>query len=70
VQAAGNVAASAVAGLLYTVASPAVAFGYLVAWMVLALAILGWAAGPTAGWTDSANRSGAGQAQRQSAGGL
>jgi MFS family permease len=40
VQAIGNVAASAVAGLLYTVASPSVAFGYLVAWMVLALACL------------------------------
>jgi MFS family permease len=31
VQALGNVAASAVAGLLYTVASPAAAFGYLAA---------------------------------------
>ncbi len=31
------------AGLLYTVASPAVAFIYLVAWMVIALAVLGWA---------------------------
>lgn len=43
VQAVGNVAASAIAGLLYTFASPAVAFGYLVAWMVAALGVLGWA---------------------------
>lgn len=41
VQALGNVAASAVAGLLYTVASPTVAFGYLAAWMLAALVILG-----------------------------
>jgi MFS family permease len=45
VQAGGNVAASVVAGLLYTFASPTVAFGYLAAWMVIALAVLGWAAG-------------------------
>ncbi len=44
VQAVGNVAASAVAGLLYTVASPAVAFGYLAVWMLLALVLLGRAA--------------------------
>jgi hypothetical protein len=44
VQALGNVAASAVAGLLYPVASPAVAFGYLAAWMLLALVMLAWAA--------------------------
>jgi MFS family permease len=37
VQSFGNLAASAVAGLLWTLASPRVAFGYLVAWMVLAL---------------------------------
>jgi MFS family permease len=43
VQAIGNVAASAVAGLLYTVASPTVAFGYLVIWMAAALVALGWA---------------------------
>lgn len=42
VQAAGNVVASAIAGLLYTVASPTVAFTYLAAWMLLALLILGW----------------------------
>jgi MFS family permease len=40
-QAAGNLAASAVAGLLWTLMSPAAAFWYLVAWMVLALAGLG-----------------------------
>lgn len=40
VQAAGNVAASAVAGLLYTVASPTVAFSYLAAWMLIALGVL------------------------------
>jgi hypothetical protein len=43
VQAGGNVAASAVAGLLYTLASPTVAFGYLAAWMLIALIVLGWA---------------------------
>ncbi|MGH3693105.1 MAG: MFS transporter [Pseudonocardiaceae bacterium] len=43
VQAAGNVAASTVAGLLYTVASPAIAFGYLAVWMLIALVTLGWA---------------------------
>ncbi len=44
VQALGNVAASATAGLLYTVTSPAVAFGYLAAWMLVALLLLGRAA--------------------------
>jgi MFS family permease len=43
VQSVGNVAASAIAGLLYTFASPAAAFGYLVMWMVIALGVLGWA---------------------------
>jgi Major Facilitator Superfamily len=38
VQSFGNLAASTIAGLLWTLASPPVAFGYLVAWMVLALA--------------------------------
>jgi MFS family permease len=37
VQSFGNLAASAVAGLLWTLASPQVAFAYLVAWMLLAL---------------------------------
>ena len=37
VQSFGNLAASAIAGLLWTLASPRVAFGYLVAWMILAL---------------------------------
>ncbi|MGH3799709.1 MAG: MFS transporter [Pseudonocardiaceae bacterium] len=46
VQAIGNVAASAVAGLLYTVASPSAAFVYLAAWMLIALVVLGWAALP------------------------
>jgi MFS family permease len=44
VQAVGNLAASAVAGVLYTVAGPAVAFTYLAVWMLIALATLGWAA--------------------------
>jgi pimeloyl-ACP methyl ester carboxylesterase len=39
---AGNVAASVIAGLLYTAASPAAASTYLTAWMVIALAVLGW----------------------------
>src|SRR5215207_4387134 len=38
VQSFANLAASAVAGLLWTLASPRVAFGYLMGWMVLALA--------------------------------
>jgi MFS family permease len=37
VQSFGNLAASAIAGLLWTLASPWAAFAYLVAWMVLAL---------------------------------
>lgn len=37
VQALGNLAASAIAGLLWTFASPTVAFGYLTGWMALAL---------------------------------
>ena len=38
IQSLGNLAASAVAGLLWTAASPRVAFAYLAAWMALALA--------------------------------
>jgi len=38
IQAAGNVAASAIAGILWTAVSPRVAFLYLAAWMLLALA--------------------------------
>jgi MFS family permease len=37
VQSFGNLAASAIAGLLWTVVSPRVAFAYLAAWMALAL---------------------------------
>jgi MFS family permease len=37
VQAGGNLAASAVAGILWTVTSPTIAFGYLAVWMLLAL---------------------------------
>ncbi|MCK9924201.1 MFS transporter [Frankia sp. AgPm24] len=44
VQAVGNIAASVVAGLLYTVVSPRLAFGYLAAWMLLALVLLLWSA--------------------------
>lgn len=40
VQSFGNFAASAIAGLLWTVASPSWAFAYLAGWMVLAAAIL------------------------------
>ncbi|MGH3765979.1 MAG: MFS transporter [Pseudonocardiaceae bacterium] len=46
VQAVGNVAASVIAGLLYTVATPTAAFIYLAAWMVIALAVLGLALRP------------------------
>ncbi|MEJ7771761.1 MAG: MFS transporter [Geodermatophilaceae bacterium] len=49
VQAIGNVAASAIAGLLYTLTSPTVAFSYLAAWMLVALMILAW---PTRGATS------------------
>ena len=38
IQAAGNLAASTIAGLLWTLASPRVAFAYLTGWMLLALA--------------------------------
>lgn len=38
VQSLGNLAASAVAGILWTALSPTAAFAYLAAWMVLALA--------------------------------
>ena len=37
VQSFGNLAASAIAGLLWTLASPRVAFAYLAAWMTLAV---------------------------------
>jgi MFS family permease len=40
VQAIGNVMASTVAGLLYTTASPRVAFVYLAVWMLVALTAL------------------------------
>ena len=36
IQSFGNLAASGIAGLLWTVLSPFVAFGYLAAWMVVA----------------------------------
>jgi len=38
VQSVGNFAASGIAGLLWTLISPAVAFGYLTGWMILATA--------------------------------
>lgn len=41
VQAAGDVLATVVAGLLYTLASPTVAFGYATAWMVAAVVASG-----------------------------
>jgi hypothetical protein len=37
VQSLGNLAASAVADILWTAVSPTVAFSYLAAWMLLAL---------------------------------
>jgi predicted MFS family arabinose efflux permease len=40
VQSLGNLAASAMAGLLYTVASPAAAFAYAAALMTAALLVL------------------------------
>jgi hypothetical protein len=44
VQAGGNVAASAIAGLLYTLTTPEVAFFYVAAWMLIALAGLAFTA--------------------------
>jgi hypothetical protein len=44
VQALGNLTVSTVAGLLYTVASPMVAFVYVAAWMLVALFGLTWTA--------------------------
>ena len=41
VQAAGNLAASTVAGILWTTTSPTIAFGYLAGWMGLSLVLLG-----------------------------
>jgi MFS family permease len=38
IQSFGNLAASGVAGLLWTAFSPSAAFAYLAAWMVVALA--------------------------------
>jgi MFS family permease len=52
VQALGNLAASAVAGLLYTAATATVAFIYLAGWMLIALATLGWAASGDRGRGD------------------
>ncbi len=43
IQSFGNLAASAVAGLLWTVASPSVAFGYLATWMVIAILAVAFA---------------------------
>ena len=43
IQSGGNLAASAVAGILWTAFSPSVAFIYLAAWMVLALVLVGMA---------------------------
>lgn len=51
IQSFGNLAASAVAGLLWTAASPQVAFVYLAGWMALSLIALATArlpAGPEA----------------------
>ena len=45
VQAIGNLAASAVAGILWTTTTPTVAFAYLAAWMLLALGGLALTAG-------------------------
>jgi MFS family permease len=48
VQSFGNLAASAVAGALWTLISPRVAFLYLAAWMAFSLAVLALARRPTA----------------------
>lgn len=49
IQAGGNVAASAVAGILWTAMSAQVAFCYLAVWMLLALGALAWLAGQRTG---------------------
>ncbi len=46
VQAIGDVVATVVAGLLYTLASPTVAFGYAAAWMAIAVIASGMLASP------------------------
>jgi MFS family permease len=50
VQSLGNLAASAIAGILWTVASPSWAFAYLAVWMVIALtifAVTAWRENPS-----------------------
>jgi len=47
VQAAGDFAASAAVGLLWTLISPAIGFAYAAAWMIAAVGV-GWASGPSA----------------------
>lgn len=42
VQALGNLVGTAIAGVLYTAISPAAAFGYAAAWMLLAVAASAW----------------------------
>lgn len=42
IQAAGNLAASGIAGILWTTVSPTAAFSYLSVWMLLALVCLIW----------------------------
>ncbi|OLB73719.1 MAG: MFS transporter [Actinobacteria bacterium 13_2_20CM_2_71_6] len=46
IQAGGNLAASAIAGIIWTAVSPVAAFGYLAAWMLVALVGLTVAARP------------------------
>jgi MFS family permease len=41
VQSFGNLAASAIAGALWTLVSPRVAFAYLAGWMIVSLLALG-----------------------------
>jgi hypothetical protein len=41
VQSFGNLAASAIAGALWTLVSPRAAFAYLAGWMILSLLALG-----------------------------
>lgn len=51
VQSLGNLAASAIAGILWIVASPSWAFAYLAAWMAIALTIFAVTA-----WREKPNR--------------
>jgi MFS family permease len=53
IQAAGNLIASTIAGIIWTAVSPTPAFSYLAAWMFVALAAMGFSARVRPGGTAS-----------------